>query len=76
MAGGQEHVSSLTVLLRSTSHRAERECNEMDAAHISTEDCWSTTQYHSDSSIPTKASAKVIHTGPKSETKASEWFTA
>lgn len=70
---GKEQVSSLTLLLRSASHRAEGECNEMAAAQISTEEeGWSTRQYHSDSSIPTKASAKVIHTGPESEPKAHE----
>lgn len=72
----QEQVSSLTVLLRSVSHREKGECNEMAAAHINTEEGWSITHYHSDSSIPTKASAKVIHTRPKSETKASKWLIA
>lgn len=45
----------------------------MAAAHNSTEEGRSTRQYHSDSSIPTEASAKIFRTGPKSEPKASEW---
>ena len=45
----------------------------MAAAQISTEEeGWSTRQYRSDSSIPTEASAKVIHAGPESEPKAHE----
>ena len=58
----------------SASHRAEGECNEMAAAHISTEEGRSTRQYDCDSSIPARASAKVIHAGPKPELKASEWL--
>lgn len=39
----EEQVSSLTVPLRSVSHREKWECNEMAAAHINTEEGWSIT---------------------------------
>lgn len=44
--------------------------------HISLEEGQSTRQYHSESSIPTEASAKVIQNGLKSEPKASKWLEA
>lgn len=67
-----QQVSPLAVLLRSASQRAKGECSKMAAAHISMEEGLSSRQYHSYSSIPTEASAKVIHTGPKSGLKTSK----
>lgn len=70
--GSRFHHSLCSLGLHPTGQTGES--NEMAAARISTEEGRSTRQYHSDSSIPTEASAKVILTGPKSEPEASKWL--